>query len=442
MSLSWPTGLSSANDRENTVTNAAKLAKNVKHVGHLDIAGGGQIYVSGNHAYIGHMRPPHGTSIIDISDPANPTVCAEISLSDDRAHTHKVRVIGDLMITNVEMNDRHAVRRGSGWDKARAALQSGLGREPSEDEILAELDMTREQLVLMREFERNPFNEAGFKIWDVSDKSRPELLKHVLTGGIGVHRFDMDANYAYISTEMAGFHGNILVIYDLAKPADPQEVSRWWMPGQHLAGGEQPHWRGYNNRLHHAMREGNELWAAVWHAGIRVLDVSDIANPKTVGAYDYHPPFPEPTHTVMKVPFEIAGRQIAVAADEEHKHTPGQLHAGLWVFDIADRAAMKAIGMYHLSELDSPYARKEGRFGLHQFQEKLTDTRLYCAWFSGGLRVVDIADPTLPTEIAHYIPEPPSGFEAPQTNDVDVDDRGLVYLLDRNRGLDIVEVTA
>jgi hypothetical protein len=33
-----------------------------------------------------------------------------------------------------------------------------------------------------------------------------------------------------------------------------------------------------------------------------VLDVKDIANPKVIGSYDYHPPFPEPTHTVM--PFE------------------------------------------------------------------------------------------------------------------------------------------
>ena len=55
--------------------------------------------------------------------------------------------------------------------------------------------------------------------------------------GVGVHRFDMDENYAYISTEMEGYVGNILVIYDLADPVRPAEVSRWHMPGQHLAGG-------------------------------------------------------------------------------------------------------------------------------------------------------------------------------------------------------------
>lgn len=416
------------------------LQRNIRCVGQLDIAGGGQIYVAGSFAYVGHMRPPYGTSIIDIEDPTNPRVVAELKLADQRAHSHKVRVVGDIMVTNVEMNDRHAVRRGSGWPAAVSKLRGRLGREPTEDEVLAELTMTREQLDLMREFQRQPFTEAGFKVWDVSNKSAPRLLSHVRTGGIGVHRFDMDDRYAYISTEMDGFHGNILVIYDLADPAKPVEVSRWWMAGQHIAGGEKPNWQGFRNRLHHAMREGDELWAAVWHAGIRAIDISDISEPITVGSYNYHPPFPEPTHTVMKVPFEVAGRQIAVAADEEHDHIPGQLHAGLWIFDVSNRSDLKPIGMYHLSECDSPFARREGRFGLHQFQEKLTDTRLYCAWFSGGLRVIDIADPTLPCEIAHYIPEPRSGFTTPQSNDVDVDERGLVFLLDRNAGLEIVEL--
>ena len=33
------------------------------------------------------------------------------------------------------------------------------------------------------------------------------------------------------------------------------------------------------------------------------------------------------------------------------------------------------------------------------------------------------------------------GGGAPQSNDVDVDEDGLVYLLDRNNGLDILEMT-
>ncbi len=423
---------------------AIPMAKNVKRVARLDIAGGGQVYVEGNYCYVGHMKPPHGTTIIDVSDPKKPKVVGEITLPDHQSHTHKVRVIGDLMITNVEQNNRHFVRRGDRIPGAREKLTKSLGRAPSDAEIAQEIGVKEADIAVLEAQRQRGYHDGGFKIWNIKDKSKPKLLAYQKTHGFGVHRFDMDASYAYISTEMEGYVGNILVIYDLARPNKPAEVSRWWMPGQHIAGGEKPSWAGYKNRLHHTLRHGNQLWAAVWHAGLRVIDVSDIRRPKTVGAYDYHPPFPEPTHTVLRVPFPVAGRELAVAVDEEHDHVPGQPHAGFWVFDVSDVANIKPVSQFHVSELDSPYARTPGRFGAHQFQEHMKpgDTRLYTSWFGGGLRIIDIARPETPTETGWYIPEPATGQPSPQSNDVEVDDRGLVYLLDRNVGLDLLEVTA
>jgi hypothetical protein len=264
-----------------------------------------------------------------------------------------------------------------------------------------------------------------------------------------VHRFDMDENYAYISTEMEGYLGNILVIYDIRKPEKPQEVSRWWMPGQNLAAGEKPSWAGKRHRLHHALRFGDKLWAGCWHAGVRVIDVSDIRTPKTIGEYNYHPPFPEPSHTFMPVPFEIEGRRIALAIDEEdHAHDEkeverrrGRPHGCLWVLDVTDLAHIKPLSIYEVSELDSPWSRATpGRFGAHQFQEHMKDTLLYCAWFAGGLRIVDVADPHAPQEVGYFIPEPAPGKAAPQTNDVDVDPRGLIYIVDRYAGFDVLEL--
>ncbi len=54
-----------------------QLARNTKHLGGLDIPGGGQVVVNGSHAYVGHMKPPEGTSIIDISDIGAPHTRAE-----------------------------------------------------------------------------------------------------------------------------------------------------------------------------------------------------------------------------------------------------------------------------------------------------------------------------------------------------------------------------
>jgi hypothetical protein len=260
----------------------------------------------------------------------------------------------------------------------------------------------------------------------------------------------MDANYAYISTEMPGYVGNILVVYDLRSPSRPEEVSRWWLPGQHTAGGEKPTWSGRQHRLHHALRIGDRLWAGCWHGGVRVIDASDIRKPRTIGEYNYHPPFPEPSHTFMGLTKPVGGRQIAVAIDEEdHAHSAeemarrrGRPHGCLWVFDVSELPKIQPLAIYEVSELDSPWSRAApGRFGAHQFQEHMKggDTLIYCAWFAGGLRIVDIADPTAPQEVGYYIPQPAAGKVAPQSNDVDVDEKGLIYLVDRYSGFDILE---
>jgi hypothetical protein len=59
-----------------------------------------------------------------------------------------------------------------------------------------------------------------------------------------------------------------------------------------------------------------------------------------------------------------------------------------------------------------------------------------------GTSIVDIANPNLPAEVGHYIPEPVGGNPSPQSNDVDVDDNGLIYLMDRVNGFDILEYNA
>ncbi|MBI2226518.1 MAG: hypothetical protein HYU44_16580 [Betaproteobacteria bacterium] len=52
---------------------------------------------------------------------------------------------------------------------------------------------------------------------------------------------------------------------------------------------------------------------------MRIVDVSDITRPRTIGAYNYHPPFKDPTHTFMPMAAPIDGRDIAVTIDEEER---------------------------------------------------------------------------------------------------------------------------
>jgi hypothetical protein len=428
----------------------ARLARNVRRLGHLDLAGGGQVTVSGSHAFVGHIPNPDrlGTSIIDIADPRKPRLVAAITLDDHESHSHKVRVAGDIMIVNHERNMSKIGRRAEQLPAARRALTETLGREPTRKEIAAKMGVSDADLAALEDFERRGYHNGGFKIYDVSNPAQPKLVCYQKTGGIGVHRFDMDERHAYISTEMQGYVGNILVIYDLRDPARPQEVSRWWMPGQHVAGGETPTWSGRRHRLHHALRFADEMWASCWHGGFWVVDVSDLARPKSVGSYNYHPLFPEPTHTALPLPGRIEGRRIAVAIDEEDQALSageeearrGRAHACLLTFDVSDLAAIKPIGQFQVSELDSPFSRTRGaRFGAHQFCERVTGTVVHAVWFGGGLRIIDVADPLHPHEIGYFIPEPVAGRPAPQSNDVALDPRGLIYVIDRHVGFDILE---
>ena len=378
---------------------------NVKHLSRMDLNGAGQVTVDGNYAYLGYMYGPEGTTILDITDPMKPKHLSTLMLDNPQSHSHKVRVAGDIMVCNSEQRPQHGVRFEPGFD------------------------------------------EGGVRIYDISDKTSPKLINHHKTFGKGVHRFDMDANYLYLSTEMEGFVGNILVIYDLSNPAKLEEVGRWWMPGQNVAGGEEPHPLRAEHRLHHALRHEDKMYAGLWMSGFAVIDVSDLSNPKTLSTYNPHPDAKEPSHTLLRVPFKVAGRDIALGSDEERANRGGdvgQPHGPLYVFDVSDPNKLELLSTYHVPEEGSPYAEASktgGRFGAHQFREKMDDTRTYVTWFAAGLRIIDVKDPLAPEEVGYFIPEPGRGTTAPQTNDVSMDHRGLLYVTDKAHGFDVIEVT-
>jgi hypothetical protein len=372
---------------------------NIRHLCRMEVPGGGQIVTQGKYAYVGHQHGPDGTTILDISDPRHPKIVSKLMTSHPWSHSHKVRVVGDLMVVNSE-------------------IEPGAG-------------------------DRNQYPDGGFRLYDIKNPASPKLLAFVKTHARGVHRFDMDENYAYISTEMEGFVGNILVIYDIKNPSKPVEVSRWWMPGQNAAAGETPHPRGRDHSLHHAMRCGTELYAGCWFSGISIIDVADIAHPRTLSRYEYDPPHPEPTHTFLKVPFPIRGKSIAVSTEEERPKRgvdTGKAHAPLRTWDVTDPTSPKILHTYNVREDTAPYHGDSVRFGAHQLREIVDkDCLLYVTWFAAGLRIIDISDPASPVERGYFIPQPTTGKTTPWTNDAAKDDRGLIFFTDKVCGLDVIE---
>ena len=70
-----------------------------------------------------------------------------------------------------------------------------------------------------------------------------------------------------------------------------------WLPGQWIAGGEEPSWPRQQHRCHHPIRQGDRLYVSYWHGGIVVLDIQDMAHPKMVTQFGWSPPYPWPARS-------------------------------------------------------------------------------------------------------------------------------------------------
>jgi hypothetical protein len=342
------------------------------------------------------MAAPGGTSIVDLRDPAKPVIIAQLNIPNG-LHSHKVQVANEIMVVNREIVNR------------KAATDAGL--------------------------------RGGLAIYDVSHPQSPKEIAVWNCDGTGVHRFTFDGRYAYISPEVDGYIGNIVMILDLEKPDRPREVGRWWMPGQWTAGGETPSWPGRQHRCHHAIRKDDRLYVSYWHGGGVILDVGDLSKPKHVSQFDWSPPFPWPTHSLVPVPFAINKRRYILVADEDvdpiDPEMAPELSAFIWIVDATDETRPVPIASF---QVDGVHGHRNPLMtGCHQPVENIVGTEIPVAWFAQGLRFIDIANPMTPKETAHYIPDPADNSGRVSSNDVFRDERGLVYLLDRVGGLSIVE---
>ncbi len=139
-----------------------------------------------------------------------------------------------------------------------------------------------------------------------------------------------------------------------------------------------------------------------------------------------------------------------------------------FLLDITVEAAPWPLSTFRVPETPGDFCGKGGRFGAHasteSFYPPYYGKLAIFSWFNAGTRVWDIRDPFAVQEVAYFIPAPnkntmafcPDGVShAPgdpkitpacskviQTNNVELDDRGLIYSADRaGTGLHIMRLT-
>ena len=194
-------------------------------------------------------------------------------------------------------------------------------------------------------------------------------------------------------------------------------------------------------------------------ANLRYPEVGRLVMPPNVGA---HTAFPLLGVEMPEFARDKDGRRrdFVAIVDESLVNECTEARQMLWIADITNEARPMGVASWTVPEASGNFCARGGRFGTHSSNENMTPIYykrvLFLAHFNAGVRAIDIRDPYRPTEIAYYIPGVTANTEsrcvkidgadrcktAIQTNNVEVDDRGYIYAVDRaNTGLHILALT-
>ena len=132
----------------------------------------------------------------------------------------------------------------------------------------------------------------------------------------------------------------------------------------------------------------------------------------------------------------------------------------VWFADVTTETRPMMISSWTVPEASGNFCDRGGRFGSHSSNESMAPVfykkMAFIAFFNAGVRALDIRDPYHPKEVGYFIPSitektdkrcvPVDGKDrckvAIQTNNVETDDRGYIYIVDRaNTGMHILEMT-
>src|SRR2546430_5453874 len=145
-----------------------------------------------------------------------------------------------------------------------------------------------------------------------------------------------------------------------------------------------------------------------------------MGKPRFVSGVDWSPPFSTPTHTALPIPFPLQSRRVLLVADEDVMRIAPGVPAFLWLVDIAGGTRPPPFASFQVDGIDgSPQPEFTG---CHQPCEEVRGTEIPVAWFAHGLRIVDIARPHAPREVASFVPDAADGGRV-CSNDVCYDAR-------------------
>jgi hypothetical protein len=353
--------------------------------------------------WLAHESAPKNFTGVDVSDPRQPKVVVQTELPQSYMRSNSLELSGDILVV--------------------AYQTQKVGQKP-----------------------------AGLELFDVSVPERPRSISFFDCSGAssrGVHQlWFCDGEYVHMASGAPDFEPShplddqFYRCIDVRDTSKPKEAGRWWMPGTKK--GETPlprhaldkGYRAHNTNVY--KQRPDRLYLAYIDGGMFIMDIADKSRPKPVSHWTNSPPYTGFMHTVMP----LFTRNLLVVTDESTENAAKDWPKLVWILDNRDETHLVSIATCPLPPVDA-FANRGGRFGAHNLFE---NTPVPTAWhsedvilgtfFNGGLRAYDITNPYQPKEVGAFLPPPPKGTPAgaAQLNDVFVDERAIVYTMDRHTG--------
>jgi hypothetical protein len=201
---------------------------------------------------------------------------------------------------------------------------------------------------------------AVLQILNVSIPSNPTLISELPLPPSDLFRIKIRGRYAYVA------NGVNLKVIDIFDPENPEEVGSFdtsqWIYGLDIS--------------------GDYAYVTNYHEGLRIIDISDPANPFQTAFL----PLPHITR-VMKV----SGNYAYVQTRPRHREG-GEGIAGLRIIDISNASAPV--------EIENSFIEIEN--GIGKLDVDASGQFLFAPIYRDRLRIFDISDPEVLSEVASY----------------------------------------
>ncbi|RXT53631.1 LVIVD repeat-containing protein [Bradyrhizobium betae] len=407
-------------------------------------------------AYIGHhggtddvpapvnpmtgKEEPNGTSVVDVTDPAHPKYLRHLPGQEGKYESGGAQMVRVCDGKSLPKGDPNAV------------------------------------------YMLRTFGSEAHEIWNVADPADPVLVARI--GGLkDTHKswWECDTGIAFLVSGAPDWRTRRMTqIYDFSDPAHPQKIRDFGLPGQEPgATGAVP------TELHGPISTGPNGNRVFFGYGtnkggiLQIVDRDKLLNgPKEptpdnlrypeisrmpMSAFNgAHTTFPMLDMPVAEFAEDKDGktRDIVMIVDEAILNECGEARQMVWFADVTTETRPMMISSYTVPEASGQFCQRGGRFGSHSSNESMAPVyykkMAFIAFFNAGVRALDIRDPYHPREVGYFIPSITSATDkrcipieggarckvAIQTNNVETDDRGYIYIVDRaNTGLHILELT-